>query len=116
MVVKRTKALEAYLDALAERDGAVAALEFLPDDLRTECETHIHALNVQLARKAVALDEAQKAVYNASLDARRHNVADLIAHLERMRPYVASLPSATQKLGNIFSESIRIPNTETKGS
>jgi hypothetical protein len=88
----KSSSLTAYLDALAERDGAVAALEFLPNERRTECETLIHELNLKLAQKAAALGKAQREIYKDSLDARRNNVAELIAHLERMRPYVSAVP------------------------
>jgi len=104
MTEKTPNALNSYLAALAERDGAVAALEFLPGEKRSECETHIHDLNVKLAQKTAALGKAQMDIYQASLVARRHNVADLIAHLERMRPHVASVPAAAQKLEQTLSE------------
>jgi len=87
------KVFNAYLDALAERNGAVAALEFLPDEMRSECETRIHELNVKLANEAAALGQAQLELYKATSDAKRHNIADLIAHLERMLPPTATMTS-----------------------
>ena len=104
------KVLDAYLDALAERNGAVAALEFLPNEMRAECETRIHELNVQLANNAAVLGQPQLGLYNATPDIRRHNIADLIAHLERMLPHAAATPATAGKLGQTYFDSTWIMN------
>jgi len=104
------KVFNAYLDALAERNGAVAALEFLPDEMRSECETRIHELNVKLANEAAALGQAQLELYKATSDAKRHNIADLIAHLERMLPPTATIPATVGKLGQTYFDSTWIMN------
>jgi hypothetical protein len=106
------KALNAYLDALAERDGAVAALQFMPGEHRTECETRIRQLNLTLALKAAALGPEQMELYKDSIEARRHNVADLIAHLERMRPYATC--ETVKPLSNSFSPSVFDPGRGSK--
>ncbi len=112
MTEPNPQALEAYLNALAERDGALAALEFLPAHQRVECEARIHELNADLELKAADLGRPQLDLYRSTLDARRHNVADLIAHLERMRPHVAKVPAAAEKLEQALSESIGLLNFE----
>jgi len=93
--------LDRYLEALTEREGAAAALNFLSADEQAACRARIAELDRILDEAETAFGNEQLMAFERALETRRHNVADLIAHLERMGSQIASVGSVNDLLARL---------------
>src|SRR5881394_1084652 len=96
-----TNLLDRYLEALTEREGAATALNFLSADKRAACKARIEELDRILNDAEAAFGNEHLVSFERALEIRRHNIADLIAHLERMGSQIASVGSVNDLLARL---------------